>query len=98
MRQAAARLPPPAPGAAGPRIRCRSMAARIALEADAQTETARPGRLPRLHQQRRRTGLNNCQPVLYIPGARAAKRCPASSMKPLPHKKITPGPYKRGVP
>ena len=44
------------PGAAGPRIRCRSMAARIALEADAQTETARPGRLPRLHQQRRRTG------------------------------------------
>ena len=56
MRQAAARLPPPAPGAAGPRIRCRSMAARIALEADAQTETARPGRLPRLHQQRRRTG------------------------------------------
>lgn len=84
----------------GKHFRYHNMVARITLEVDTQTGKITclpPVIYPGFTSGAGRTGLNNCQPVLYTPDDPGYETVFGIIDEASSHKKITPGPYKRGV-
>ena len=84
----------------GKHFRYHNMVARITLEVDTQTGKITclpPVIYPGFTSGAGRTGLNNCQPVLYTPDDPGYETVFGIIDEASSHKKITPGPYKRGI-